>query len=1150
MNYSRKGRASSVAATLALIGLMNSIALPVYSLDQSKPSPQAVAVSKLASSAKDSANASGKSASGSTRSAPSAPDQSTRARINQAYGDLPLSFEVNRGQSNAAVKFLARGAGYNLFLTPTETVLALHKNEKRKEGNNRRSKDANVSNIAVHAQRPASQTTLRMKLANANPQTRVTGLEELPGHVNYLNGNDPQRWQTNVATYRKVKYENVYAGVDMIYYGNHNQLEYDFIVAPNADPKAIRLNFAGADSIKVGVAGDLIIRAGKDEIRQRKPFLYQEANNVRREIAGRYVLNAKREIGFAIGAYDVTKPLVIDPVLVYATYFGDITEESQGIAVDSTGSGYLTGHSYAPNLPTTPGAFQNNSTGGDVFVSKLTPDGSAFVYSAFIGGSDFDIGNSIAVDAVGNAYVTGWTVSSDFPTRNAFRPAHRSESIAPDLDAFLVKLNASGTDLLYSTYLGGSDFEIGLGVAIDSNGNAYLTGRTDSTDFPTTPGALRATRNPASPGGDRYVTKINPNASGAASLVYSTYCDAGEGIAVDSNGNAYVAGGTLALKLNANGTGLVYSFSFGNTNDGSSVYPNAVVHAIALDSSGNAYLTGSTFSSKFPTRNAFQETYGGGSMFFIDAFVAKLNASGTALLYSTYLGGNGYDEGTSIAADSAGNAYVTGSTDSTDFPVRDALQPSFGGGGGFTYPPNKSIALSASDAFIAKINTNTSGADSLIYSTYFGVNSNETGRGIAVDATGSAYVTGFSVSVGIAVVGIIHTGSMPLATSIGANNGNLQSPFVLKIADTAASSLQFSAATYSVAEDGGSASITVTRTGDATRAATVDYATYDGTASERSNYTAASGTLRFAPGETNKTFNVLVTDNAFTEGNRTVNLILRNPTVGTALGSPISAQLTIRDNDTATPTSNPIDDTRFFVRQHYVDFLNRLPDAGGFDYWTNSISQCGTDARCIRERRISVSAAFFVEQEFQQIGAFVYRLYEAAYGRRPSYAEFTRDRSRLTASSALDASKQALAEEFVQRTEFTQKYSLNLSHSEFVDALIKSVRDKSGVDLSNQRAALIADYDANNNRGRVLRLVTDDAAFAAAEYNRAFVLMEYFGYLRRDPDDAGYQFWLNVLNNRVSNNYRAMACAFLTSREYQERFSSVVTRSDAECGQP
>ena len=1143
MKYSRQGRTSRVAFTLALIGLINTIALPGYSLDQSKPSPQAVAVSKLASSEKDSANASGKSASGSTRSAPSAPDQSTRARINQAYGDLPLSFEVNHGQSNAAVKFLARGAGYNLFLTPTETVLALHKNEKRKEGNNRRSKEANVSNLAVHAQRPASQTTLRMKLANANPQTRVTGLEELPGHVNYLNGNDPQRWQTNVATYRKVKYENVYAGVDMIYYGNHNQLEYDFIVAPNADPKAIRLNFAGADGIKVDAAGDLIIRAGKDEIRQRKPFLYQEANNVRREIAGRYVLNAKREIGFEIGAYDRALPLVIDPVLVYATYFGNgglNQSGTSGIAVDAAGNAYVTGFTLSPNFPTTVGAFKrtlNNQRGnGEAFITKLNADGSSFVYSTFLGGDSTDVSSGIAVDSAGNAYVAGWTDSSDFPTRNAFQSNLRNFP-----NAFIAKLNAAGNDLLYSTYLGGSNGrgDLGLSIAIDSSANAYLAGNTNAIDFPTTPGAFRRTlslRN--TDDNDSFVAKINTNASGTASLVYSTYFDIRSPynvhLAVDPSGNAYVTGDQFVKKLNADGSALVYSFTL-IKNDPAKLFLGTLITAVAVDSAGQAYATGFTDSPNLPTPNGFQTSYKGE---LSNAFVVKLNAAGTGTLYSTYLGGYGLDVGSAIAVDSSGNAYVTGAASSIDFPTRDALQPNKVGG-----------KTAGSDAFIAKINTNASGANSLVYSTYYGVlNLDEGGSGIAVDAEGSTYVTGVA-SVGIAN-GIIHTGSEPTLEPGGTSNDDLLNPFVLKIANSSPSTLQFSAASYVVAEDGGSINITVTRAGDTSKAVTVDYATINGTASERSNYMTALGTLRFAPGETSKSFDILITDNAFNDGDKTVNLILRNPTIGTALGSPISAQLTIKDNDTAAPTSNPIDDTRFFVRQHYADFLNRLPDTSGFDYWTNSISQCGTDARCIRERRISVSAAFFVEQEFQQTGAFVYRLYDAAYGRRPSYAEFTRDRSRLTASSALDANKQSLAEEFVQRTEFTQKYSPNSSHSEFVDALIKSVRDKSGVDLSNGRAALIADYDANNNRGRVLRSVTDDAAFAAAEYNRAFVLMEYFGYLRRDPDEAGYQFWLNILNNRVANNYRAMVCAFLTSREYQERFSSVVTRSDAECGQP
>ncbi|MGI8656427.1 MAG: SBBP repeat-containing protein [Pyrinomonadaceae bacterium] len=1141
MKYSRRGHISHVAAALALIGLINSIALPGYSLNRSKPAPQAVALSKLAKSANDSANASGKSAKASTRSAPSATEQSTRARINQAYGELPLSFEANRGQSNAAVKFLARGAGYNLFLTPTETVLALHKNGSRKEGNSQRNKELNNSSAAFHAPRPASQTTLRMKLMNANPQARVTGLEELPGKINYLTGNDPQRWQTNIAAYRQVKYENVYAGVDMIYYGNHNQLEYDFIVAPGADPKAIRLDFAGADEIKIGATGDLILRTGKDEIRQRKPVLYQESNSgARREVAGCYVLNSKREVGFAIGAYDATKPLVIDPVLVYATYLGNgglNQSGTSGIAVDSAGDAYVTGFTASPDFPTTPGAFQrtvNNRFGSrEIFVTKLNADGSGFVYSTFLDGSGGDNSSGIAVDSAGNAYVVGSTGSSDFPTRNAFQPALRSFT-----NAFVAKLNATGSDLLYSTYLGGSSSrDFGLSIAIDSSANAYIAGNTNSSDFPTTPGAFRRTislRN--SDDNDSFVAKINTNASGAASLVYSTYFDIKSPynvhVAVDSSGNSYVTGDALVKKLNPTGSALVYSFVLPDT--GTNFFLGTHTTAIAVDSASQAYVTGFSDSPGLQTVNGFQTSYGGG---LSNAFVMKLNAAGTGLLYSTYLGGSRYDVGGSLAADSSGNAYVTGATASSDFPTKDALQGNKHGGGNDT------------DAFVTKINTNSSGANSLAYSTYYGaLNYDEGGTGIAVDAAGSAYVTGVA-SVGT-VVGIIHTGSVPALEPTRSNDDNLLSPFVLKIADSAASSLQFSAATYSVAEDGGSASVTVTRTGDASRAATVDYATYEGTATERSNYTTASGTLRFAPGETSKTFNVLVTDNAFVEGNRTVNLILRNPTVGTALGAPLAAVLTIKDNDTAQPSSNPVEDTRFFVRQHYADFLNRLPDAGGFDYWTNLIAQCGTDARCIRERRISVSAAFFIEQEFQQTGAFVYRLYKAAYGRRPSYVEFTRDRSRLIASSELNANKQSLTEEFAQRTEFTQKYSPNLSHSEFVDALIKSVKDTSGVDLSSQRAALTADYDANNNRGRVLRLVTDDAAFAAAEYNRAFVLMEYFGYLRRDPDEAGYQFWLNVLNTRVANNYRAMVCAFLTSREYQERFSSVVTRSDAECGQP
>lgn len=362
--------------------------------------------------------------------------------------------------------------------------------------------------------------------------------------------------------------------------------------------------------------------------------------------------------------------------------------------------------------------------------------------------------------------------------------------------------------------------------------------------------------------------------------------------------------------------------------------------------------------------------------------------------------------------------------------------------------------------------------------------------------------------------------------------------------------VQFDAANYSASESRTNATINVIRTGDTSGAVTVDYQTSDNTASQRTDYTLASGTLAFAAGETTKSFIVLITDNARVDGDRTINLTLTNPGGGATLGAQRTALVTINDNDTAQPTTNPIDDTGAFVRQHYYDFLNRLPDAGGFAYWTNLIGQCSaTDAQCLNSKRVSVSAAFFIEQEFQDTGSFVYRLYKAAYGQRPTYTQFMPDRSRVTGGANLEAGKQAFAEAFVVRPEFTAKYPATLSPTAFVEALLQTMRQGSAIDLSSQRNALINDYTVNKNRARILRQLVDDATFKQAEYNNAFVLMQYFGYLRREPDASGYGFWLDVLNNRVNNNYRSMVCAFLTSAEYQDRFSFIRTRSDSVCGQ-
>ncbi|MBD0324947.1 MAG: CHRD domain-containing protein [Pyrinomonadaceae bacterium] len=380
-------------------------------------------------------------------------------------------------------------------------------------------------------------------------------------------------------------------------------------------------------------------------------------------------------------------------------------------------------------------------------------------------------------------------------------------------------------------------------------------------------------------------------------------------------------------------------------------------------------------------------------------------------------------------------------------------------------------------------------------------------------------------------------------------NGEIRGQFN---SSTTASSLQLGASNYSVNENEGSLLITVNRYGNTSNAVSIDYTTIDGTASEQSDYQLASGTLTFAPGQTSRTFSILVTDDAYVEGTETLSIVLSNPKGGAFAGSPLIANVTIQDDDTAQPTANPIDDARFFVRQHYLDFLNREPDKGGLDYWTSQITNCGSDANCINIKRTDVSAAFFVEQEFQQTGFFLYRFTKASLGVRPTYEQFTRDRGALVVGAGLEASKQAYAEEFVQRPDFISRYGASSTCPDFVDALINTVQQGSGVNMTARRFELIGECNTYANAGptqraRVIRKLIEYPEFVEAEFNPAFVLAEYFGYLKRNPDEGGYQFWLDVLNTRVPGNYRSMVCAFITSREYQERFSSVVPHNNTEC---
>jgi hypothetical protein len=395
------------------------------------------------------------------------------------------------------------------------------------------------------------------------------------------------------------------------------------------------------------------------------------------------------------------------------------------------------------------------------------------------------------------------------------------------------------------------------------------------------------------------------------------------------------------------------------------------------------------------------------------------------------------------------------------------------------------------------------------------------------------------------------------ATPLGTIGTGLRvSSLTVAISNRSISTIQFASATATVAENGTNISLTVTRTGDTSGIATVEFLTNDqtefvpctqntsGQANQRCDYSSMAGTLTFAATETSKTITIFITDDVFVEGNETFRVSLRNASGGVTLGATSTETITITDNDTtANTTTNPIDDTNFFVTQQYRDFLNREPDAGGFAYWTGQINQCSTDRDCLTRKRTDVSAAFFFEQEFQQTGSFIIRLYRAAFNRRPTYQEFIRDFGSLAGatSTADNAARQtAFALSFTTRDEFRARFG-TLSNNDFVDRLYQTA----GITITDaQRTQIISDLNTGvRSRAQVLTDVINNATFTARELKPTFVLTEYFGYLRRDPDEAGFQFWLSVLANDLSN-YRVMVCAFLTSAEYQQRFGQAVTSSD------
>ena len=649
------------------------------------------------------------------------------------YSRRPLSFEPNRGQADRRARFLARGSRYSLALTRRGALLSLARGEGKP---------------------PA---LLRLGFAGASARARLTPVGRLPGKVNYFSGKDRSRWHANVPTYSKVRHRNLYPGIDGLYYGRGGRLEYDLLLAPHADPEQILLRFGGA-KLRLAGNGDLILRVGGETIRQLRPVAFQRVGGSRRPVRSRYELLGGGGVGILLGRYDRARPLVIDPVLVYSTYLGGSgDDQGHGIAVDAAGNAYVTGSTGSSNFPRQDplqGTYGGNVD--DAFVTKFDPSGSTLVYSTFLGGGGGDNAHAIRVDGAGNAYVTGITGSGDFPVANALQA-----TIGGGADAFLTKLNPTGSALVYSTFLGGTGSDQGLGLAVDGAQSAYVTGITGSSNFPTAnalQGMLGGTE-------DAFVTKFN--ASGNA-VVYSTYLggsvhDAGTAIALDGANNAHVIGETSSTnfptanalqnmngglsdafvsKLNAPGSALVYSTYHGGSADEYGV-------GAAVDGTG-AYVTGYTESANFPTAAPEQPMPGG----LGDAFVSKLSPSGGAYLYSTYLGGSAVETAQGIAVDGAGDAYVTGLTRSTNFPVAAAFQAMSGAG---------------DDAFVTRFNA---GGSAHVYSSYLGGVGNERGYGIAVGSAGTAYVTGGTESA-----------NFPLRESLQTDPGGGEDAFVTKIGE-------------------------------------------------------------------------------------------------------------------------------------------------------------------------------------------------------------------------------------------------------------------------------------------------------------------------------------------------------------------------------
>jgi hypothetical protein len=681
------------------------------------------------------------------------------------YGNLPLSFEQNEGQTDRHIQFLSHGNGYFLFLAGSEAVFALDTPTLPIE----RRTTINAA-TQYRSQRLRQTALVHMKLLGASTTSSGTSVDKLPGTLNYLIGNDPKKWRVGVPTYANVRYADIYPGIDLIYYGNQRQLEYDFVVKAGADPTRISLKFDGIRHISLDNSGDLTIEIGIGTITLRKPMLYQLESGQRKTIDGHFLLHGSNRVDLSVGAYDHEESLIIDPVLAFSTYLGGtngigVIDEIDGLAVDSQGNTYVSGYTHSIDFPTvgTPISGPPRAGGSVAFVSKLNADGTALAYSTYLGGSGgtggFDIGYGLALDASDQAYVTGFTCSKDFPITS--NNAYQTELLGTACNAFLSKLSTDGQSLLYSTYFGGGFDDEGVEVAVDRNENAYVVGLAGPAPpcfpFPVTPDAIQNIVK--SPQGNAFLTRIDTTKSGSSSLIYSTLLggssttgrDIAYAVAVDDNENAFVAGAACSSDFpitsstaygisvgphcsgflsqvdttKSGSAGLVYSTFIGGMDPSNPVGWGDDVENVLLDSSHKVYVSGAAGSSDFPSTTG--ATYNSPGNVFVAKFDTSLSQS-MSLLFSTLIPSNITCSCSGLAVDAIGNIYVAGEADAGFPTTPDAIQAALGIPG----PVNP---------FFAVLSPN---ATQILYGTYFGGpgSGSEFVSGLVLDPSNNIYIAG------------------------------------------------------------------------------------------------------------------------------------------------------------------------------------------------------------------------------------------------------------------------------------------------------------------------------------------------------------------------------------------------------------------------